>query len=124
MGYIKMKREINIENAIYINDRVLFDAQEALGCFGVDWCGVVPEYMDRLIIERKVVRLEYDEPWEDYIRSWEIPIIYFSMDDEAIVNHALESYKAQQEFDNKQELQSLELHAKMLGYKLVKIEGE
>jgi hypothetical protein len=121
---MEMKREITVENAIYINDIILCYAQEEHGYFGVEWCGVVPEYISRLIIERNVVRLEYDEPWEDYIRSWEIPIIYFSMNDEAIVNHALESYKAQQDFDNKQELQSLERHAKMLGYKLVKIEGE
>jgi hypothetical protein len=46
------------------------------------------------------------------------------MEDEAIINHALSSYKSQQEFDNKQELQSLERHAKMLGYKLIKIEEE
>ena len=116
-----MIREINIENAIYINDHVLFNAQEEHGFFGVDWCGVAPEWMDRLIIERNVVRLEYDVPYEDYTQSWEIPIIYFNMEDEAIINNALSSYKSQQEFDNKQELHSLERHAKMLGYKLVKV---
>jgi hypothetical protein len=119
-----MKREINIENAIYINDHVLFDAQEEHGYFGVDWCGVAPEYMDRLIIERNVVRLEYDEPFEDYTRSWEIPLIYFNMEDEVIINHALSSYKSQQEFEYLQELHFLERHAKILGYKLIKIEEE
>ena len=116
-----MKREINIENAIHINDNILFNAQEERGNFGIDWCGVAPEYIDRLVIERNVVRLEFQVPYEDWIDSWEIPVIYFNMEDEAIINHALESYKAQQEFDNKQELQSLERHAKMLGYKLVKV---
>ena len=119
-----MKREITVENAIYINDHVLFNAQEEHGFFGVDWCGVAPEYMNRLIIERNVVRLEYDEPWEDYMFSWEIPLIYFNMEDEAIVNHALSSYKSQQEFESLQELHSLERHAKLLGYKLVKLEEE
>lgn len=113
-------REINIENTIYINNLIANHYWEDY--IGYSDCMVVPEYIDRMIVDQYSVTLEYNEPYEDWIDRWSVPRKYFSMTDEEILADAKAKYLAEEARQNAQELLDLERTAERLGYKLVKLE--
>ena len=114
-------REINIENTIYINN--LLADYPANGYIGYSDCMVVPEAIDRMIIDQYSVTIEYQVPYEDWIDTWVVPKKYFYMSDDEILADAKAKYLAEEARQEKQELLQLERMAERLGYKLVKLES-
>lgn len=118
-----MKREITVEEFIRINDYVICAGDN---WYGYNWCGVAEEAIDKLYISGDVVGIEYQQPYEDWIDTWELPKIYFSMTDTEILTHAKAKYEASQkaeaEWDYNQDMLTLTRLADKLGYDLVKRE--
>jgi len=113
-------REINIENTIYINNLLANPFEDDY--IGYSDCMVVPDAIDRMIVDQYSVTLEYNEPWEDWTDRWSVPKKYFSMSDQEILADAKAKYLAEEARQEKQELLQLERMAKEHGYKLVKLE--
>jgi hypothetical protein len=118
-----MKREITVEEFIRINDYVICAGDD---WYGHSWCGVAEEAIDTLYISGDVVGIEYKVPYEDWIDTWTLPKIYFSMGDVEILTHAKAEYEAEQraeeEWEHKQDMLTLTRLADKLGFELVKKE--
>lgn len=113
-------REITIENTIYINNLLANPFEDDY--IGYSDCMVVPDAIDRMIIDQHSVTLEYQAPYEDWVYSWSVPKKYFSMSDDEILADAKAKYLAEEDRQKKQDLLLLERMAEQLGYKLVKLE--
>ena len=116
-----MNRNITVEEFIRINDHVLCAGDNY---YGYSWCGVDPKYIDGMYIDKyDVIHIDYQVPCEDWVDTWTLPKIYFSMTDDEILAHAKAEYErkeAEQEY--KRDVLKLKELAAKLGYKLVKEE--
>lgn len=92
-------------------------------CQVFPYCNVAIQALD-LKVEPALVILHYVDSYDSYDnKTWYIPISFFDMSDEQLVEYAKKQAAAQYALDKKVDYTRLRRQAKELGFKLIPIEN-